>query len=207
MVAITPHDLIWVDSLLDAKWLGRCEAWVSECWQPHHPLVVRRDTQTTGWIAAGIRGALRSQRQACWVPVASVGKIVHPENLVNRDRLTSHPQRGLPAFQALNDLLQLSWPMPWGVTGSCGYALATGESVVRDSSDLDLLVRSTNPPPLDWFSQIDPVLAKLPCRIDIQLETPYGGIALSEWRRQSGSVLVKSARGAYLSSNPWQVKE
>ncbi|CAG9001628.1 MAG: Phosphoribosyl-dephospho-CoA transferase [Candidatus Celerinatantimonas neptuna] len=207
MVAVTPHDLIWIDSLSDIKWSGHCESWISDIWQPHYPLVVRRDIQADGWIAAGVRGSLRSQRQACWVPATLVQKVVHPEDLVNQSLLELHPQKDMAPIRSLIALTRLSWPLPWGVTGSCGYALATGESVMHASSDLDLLVRAAIPPSFDWVANIANILESLPCRIDIQLETPNGGVALSEWSRKSGPVLVKSSGGPYLSSNPWQMKE
>jgi len=42
----------------------------------------------------------------------------------------------------------------------------------------------------------------LPCRLDIQLETPLGGCALAEWLR-GGKVLVKTAAGPIRVDNPW----
>ncbi|MBU5894992.1 hypothetical protein JVW19_23735, partial [Vibrio cholerae O1] len=37
------------------------------------------------------------------------------------------------------------WRWTWGVTGSCGYALATGLPVMHADSDLDLTVRCPQP--------------------------------------------------------------
>lgn len=50
-----------------------------------------------------------------------------------------------PPVQALIMLAQRPWPWGWGVTGSCGYALATEIPVMHADSDLDLLVRCPQP--------------------------------------------------------------
>jgi phosphoribosyl-dephospho-CoA transferase len=42
------------------------------------------------------------------------------------------------------------------------------------------------------------------CRVALQLETPLGGVALREWAGTSPRVLLKSASGARLVSDPWE---
>ncbi|KAF1311862.1 hypothetical protein BLX42_06440 [Pseudomonas sp. SG-MS2] len=46
-----------------------------------------------------------------------------------------------------------------------------------------------------------------PCRIDVQLQTPAGGIALREWAGVAQRVLLKSALGARLVADPWNLLE
>ena len=41
------------------------------------------------------------------------------------------------------------------------------------------------------------------CRVDLQLETPLGGVALGEWAGGAARVLVKTAEGPRLVSDPW----
>ena len=97
---------------------------------------------------------------------------------------------------------QESWRWRWGVTGSTGYALATGIPVIHAASDLDLLIRA--PQPLSpgeftrWQQQLDGAL----CRADTQLETSSGAVALAEWLRD-GRALLKTHRGPRLVSDPW----
>jgi phosphoribosyl-dephospho-CoA transferase len=49
-------------------------------------------------------------------------------------------------------------------------------------------------------------VAKLPCRADTQVETPYGAFALNEWLRD-GRALLKTSRGARLTAAPWHREE
>jgi phosphoribosyl-dephospho-CoA transferase len=53
-----------------------------------------------------------------------------------------------------------------------------------------------------WQTQV----AKLPCRADTQIETPFGAFALNEWLRD-GRVLLKTSRGARLTTTPWHREE
>ncbi|WP_312444661.1 phosphoribosyl-dephospho-CoA transferase MdcG domain-containing protein, partial [Stutzerimonas kunmingensis] len=39
--------------------------------------------------------------------------------------------------------------------------------------------------------------------VDLQLETPLGGVALGEWAGGAARVLVKTAEGPRLMSDPW----
>ena len=40
-------------------------------------------------------------------------------------------------------------------------------------------------------------------KLDVQLQTPKGGVALKEWARTTGKVLLKRNDGAVLVNNPW----
>ncbi|WP_368761082.1 phosphoribosyl-dephospho-CoA transferase MdcG domain-containing protein, partial [Klebsiella quasipneumoniae] len=55
---------------------------------------------------------------------------------------------------------------------------------------------------LEWQSRV----AKLPCRADTQVETPYGAFALNEWLRD-GRALLKTSHGARLTTAPWRREE
>ncbi|MNT93998.1 Phosphoribosyl-dephospho-CoA transferase [compost metagenome] len=50
-------------------------------------------------------------------------------------------------------------------------------------------------------------LADAPCRVDLQLETPNGAVALREWAGEARRVLLKCAEGARLVDNPWLLME
>ncbi|MBS0976476.1 phosphoribosyl-dephospho-CoA transferase MdcG domain-containing protein, partial [Serratia rubidaea] len=87
-------------------------------------------------------------------------------------------------------------------TGSCGYALATGLPVMHADSDLDLTVRCPQPVDRAALQALAQRLRTLPCRVDMQIETPHGGFALNEWLRD-GRVLLKTNGGPYLTDAPW----
>ncbi|MBO4790273.1 MAG: hypothetical protein J5492_04590 [Oxalobacter sp.] len=47
-------------------------------------------------------------------------------------------------------------------------------------------------------------ITKLPCRADIQVETPLGAFSLKEWlREETGRVLLKTNTGPVLTAAPW----
>ena len=197
-----PHDLLW---LSDPQALqGDLPDWVAQQWRPALPLVVRRDTHPAGLIAVGIRGMGRARRAAAWLPATAVVRCVTPESLVDLPQLLRSVFVSQQPVQAAILLAQQSWPWPWGVTGSCGYALATEVPVLHSGSDLDLLIRAPQPLPPQAFQRWQQVVARLPCRADTQVETPNGAFALNEWLRD-GRALLKTQRGPLLISDPWQV--
>jgi len=42
------------------------------------------------------------------------------------------------------------------------------------------------------------------CPVDLQLQTPFGAVALREWAGGSRRVLLKTISGARLVDDPWQ---
>jgi len=201
---LRPHDLIWLttrDALEDIH-----ESWVDTAWHTGLPVVVRRDVDGNGRIPVGVRGLKRDQRAAGWVNPHQIARIVSPEQLSAEESLLRSPFITQPPVQVAVQLSRTSWPWTWGITGSTGYALATGIAVIHADSDLDLLIRAPQPLSrtvlLSWQSQLEGAL----CRVDTQVETPLGGFALNEWLRD-GKTLLKTDRGPRLTANPWAWEE
>ncbi|MFD1803993.1 malonate decarboxylase holo-ACP synthase [Mixta tenebrionis] len=198
-----PHDLIW---LSDPQALqGELPDWVAQQWQPTLPLVVRRDSHPAGLIAVGIRGIGRERRAAAWLPATAVARRVTPESLANVASLLRSVFVSQPPVQGAILLAQRAWPWQWGITGSCGYALATEVPVLHSGSDLDLLIRAPQPLAPEKFQAWRQQLLRLPCRADTQVETPCGAFALNEWLRD-GRALLKTNRGPRLVKDPWQAE-
>lgn len=196
---IRPHDLLWTDNADALIFPGAAPAWAMQ--RSELPLVVRRDLPRDGAIPVGIRGATRAQRAAAWLPPAAVRRRVTPQALVAGLSAAS-PFADLPPVRALLTLAAQPWRWAWGVTGSCGYALATGLPVMHADSDLDLTVRCPQPAERAALQALAQRLRTLPCRVDMQIETPHGGFALNEWLRD-GRVLLKTNGGPYLTDAPW----
>lgn len=195
-----PHDLLWLRA--DSALLSVNEAWVSQHWHPGLPVVVRRDVTTAQGIPVGVRGERREQRAAARVRGADILRVITPEMLADRACLLASPFVACRPVQAALALGESDWPWRWGVTGSTGYALATGIAVLHADSDLDLTLRAPQPLARDLLQQWQAQTDTLPCRVDTQVETPSGAFALSEWLREE-RVLLKTATGPVLTASPW----
>ncbi len=45
------------------------------------------------------------------------------------------------------------------------------------------------------------------CRVDLQLQTPLGALALAEWAGTAQRVMLKQAGGVQLLLDPWDLRE
>jgi len=194
---VNAHDLLW--GMTPAHLPADAPAWARAVIGAGQPVVVRRALAEPGHVAVGVRGRLREQRFGAVMPLAAVQRRVVPEALCE----VISP-RDLPALRALAQLRPVLAKAVWGITGSAGFELATGIEALHAQSDLDLLLRT--PERLDRGDAKDllALLDTAPCAVDLQLQTPYGAVALREWAGPSQRVLLKSASGAHLVSDPWQ---
>ncbi|MBD8237686.1 malonate decarboxylase holo-ACP synthase [Pseudomonas fluorescens] len=194
---VNAHDLLW--GMTPAHLPADAPAWAVGVISAGHPVVVRRALAEPGEVAIGVRGGLREQRFAAVMPMAAVRRRVVPEAL--RAVIST---RDLPALQALQQVRPVLGQASWGVSGSAGFELASGIEALHAMSDLDLILRA--PEPLDrndaraLLEQLD----KAACSVDLQLQTPFGAVALREWAGPSRRVLLKTVSGAHLVLDPWQ---
>lgn len=205
-----PHDLVWVERNECVMSQNALPDWVNVEWNCTLPLVVRRDiAPQNGLIPVGIRGSERHKRAAVWIESKAIVKCVSPDALMTQ--VKQHELAldiSYPAFAALAYLISYN-PLEqwrWGVTGSCGYALASQQNGVTMQSDLDLVMYCPEKPEKAQFEDVFCVLPQLPCRVDIQLESPYGACSLAEWYTKS-KVLLKTNSGPILVSDPWCIEE
>ena len=121
----------------------------------------------------------------------------------------SRSTRDLPAVRALDQLRQLldgcGWV--WGVSGSAGFELASGFTALHERSDLDLILRTPQPLSRARAQELVNILDTAACRVDMQLQTPLGAVALREWARPARRVLLKNAHQACLVIDPWNPRE
>lgn len=200
--ALRPHDLLWLDASSAPEGLP---AWCRLDW----PAVVRRDAASNPQrVPVGFRGTGRAQRHADWVDRAVIVRRLSPEALVQK----LHGSDLMPLASQLQVLRMLApWfddiGLPWGPTGSAGFALATGAAVLRPGSDLDLLVRAAHAPSGSQVAGLRCLQDRAGCRLDIQVDTGRGGFALNEWLAGPRRVLLKTARGPVLVADPWSDAE
>ncbi|MBK0062535.1 malonate decarboxylase holo-ACP synthase [Acinetobacter sp. S54] len=198
MISLQPHDLLW--GMTSEILSDDAPQWVIDTVNDYSPVVVRRAESWNNMIPVGIRGKQRNQRFALQMPVAMIKKCVKPESLIERDlNVFPHLRAKLaniyPLMQSLN--------LPWGYTGSVGFELATGLRTVTENSDIDLLIRVRKAMSKTDAQDILLRLDSLEMKLDIQLQTPAGGVALKEWATTTGKVLLKRNDNAVLVENPW----
>ncbi|MGX0892915.1 phosphoribosyl-dephospho-CoA transferase [Pseudomonas sp. ADAK2 TE3594] len=196
------HDLLW--GMIPEQLPADAPAWVIESISAGQPVVVRRAMIAPDQIAVGVRGRLREQRYATSMAIAAISRRVSPEELCHVETV-----RDLPALRALAQLRPMldtcGWV--WGASGSAGFELASGFAALHERSDLDLILRT--PQPLsrlqaqEWVTLLDTA----ECLVDMQLQTPYGAVALREWAGSSHRVLLKNAQVACLVTDPWNPQE
>ncbi|NIE78463.1 malonate decarboxylase holo-ACP synthase [Pantoea sp. Ap-967] len=196
-----PHDLLW--GMAPADLPADAPAWAVQALAVGQPVVVRRAVCRAGWVAVGVRGQGREQRLATQMRLAAVQRHVAPEAL----RWQGHsPCAALQALASTAPVLDASG-LAWGPTGGVGYQLATGCQLLHAGSDLDLVLRTPQFMARAKARELLDILDCGPCRIDVQLETPAGAIALREWAGMARQVLLKSALGARLVADPWHAVE
>jgi len=78
---------------------------------------------------------------------------------------------------------------------------------VSASSDLDLLIRTPEKLSRDaaahLLDRLQALAHQAGIRVDAQLETPAGGVALVEWAAGKIRVMARHARGPQLIADPW----
>jgi len=196
-----PHDLLW--GMPPAELPADAPAWAVQALAGGQPVVVRRAACAPGWVAVGVRGQGREQRLGVLMRLRDIQRQVRPE------ALRWAAQNPWPALQALASVTPVldACGLAWGPTGSVGFQLATGCNVVHGASDLDLLVRTPQFMTRAKARELLDILDCGPCRIDVQLETQAGAVALREWAGVARRVLLKSAHGARLVADPWNALE
>lgn len=196
------HDLLW--GMTPAQLPADAPQWAVDSLAAGQPVVVRRALSAEGLIAVGVRGLLREQRLAAFMRVDSIVRRVSPEALCHVDS-----PHDLPVMQALRHLRPMlddcGWV--WGVSGSVGFELASGFAAMHAASDLDLILRAPQPITRQQARETVAFFDRAACRVDMQLQTPFGAVTLREWASASARVLLKNAQQAQLVVDPWQPQE
>jgi phosphoribosyl-dephospho-CoA transferase len=202
-----PHDLFWVTSRKALVSHDALPDWACTGRLAHAPVVMRREqVGDPSLLPIGLRGETRSQRFSAYVQRDDVLRVVRPETLVRnvvwQSRLTLQQ---FPVVIALDELAPFldSSGLHWGPTGSTGFTLATGLTVLHPDSDLDLVVRAPAPLTLAQIAILGTAISKVPCRVDMQIDTGRGAFSFAEWTSGSKRVLLKTDTGPMLIADPW----
>ena len=210
MKTYRPHDLLLIgdaDQQQGGAFNTPLPAWAKLHW----PVVVRRAPSSTDgvWLPVGVRGTVRHERFPAMLRHSAVQGCITPKSLLTGCAWQQHPQFDhFAAVIALSKIARIlsELNLPCGPTGSVGFALASGVSILRADSDLDLLVRaseSLSKPATELLHHIQQEAQSHQCRIDIQIDTGFGGFAFDEWARHPKKVLLKTDAGPILTDAPW----
>jgi phosphoribosyl-dephospho-CoA transferase len=203
---VRPHDLLRLADGTGLSHEGSVPAWVPTSLARAPWVVVRRARAPAGLVPVGVRGSTRAQRFAALLAPDAVAARVTPEDLV-AERVWHHIPRArrvgsLLVLDAVDELFS-SLGLVWGPTGSVGFELATGVAAAGTASDLDVVVRTPEPWPLEGAREIADHLNRLPARVDAQLDVPAGAMSLAEYAR-GGRVLLRTPDGPTLTRDPWR---
>jgi phosphoribosyl-dephospho-CoA transferase len=202
------HDLLKLRRLPE---LPGEPAWVRSALARAPFAVVRRAEAASGFVAIGVRGAKRNERYGAWAGIADIDAVIAPEHLANMQPTADRTL--YPVYKILHTARNTHClsAFTWGPTGSAGFELATGLPTVTSSSDLDLLIRTPAPLSIDTaralLDELTANATRAGTRIDVQLETPAGGVSLAEFASDKARVLARGAQGPRLVADPWAAAE
>ncbi len=205
-----PHDLLRLKPLAAIELGSAGPLWVEEALQIADWVVVRRQRNNHYTLPVGVRGNRRSQRWAGEVSRDEISEQVTPEDLVRRREAWSaiEQKRRIPAFRALKSVANSldESGFCWGPIGAVGFELTTHCRVTTLDSDLDLLVQMPSAQSRQTCRELLWLLreASPETPIDVQVETPHGAFALSEYAiGSSRRTVLRRADGPHLVINPW----
>jgi phosphoribosyl-dephospho-CoA transferase len=204
------HALLRVSDLEALMWEMPRPDWAWQSLQRAPWVVVRRSVPRAGLWPVGVRGASRMQRCAAWLPDRAMAACVTPQSLAaNRAWRQLRDGDANPMVAVLEEVAAVlaahGHGKRWGPVGSVGFELASALTCTTPDSDLDLVLSADQPISRIEAAGLHAALSKLPVRIDMLLETPHGAVALSEYARAEGLMLLRCAGGPRLVSGPWTV--
>jgi len=203
-VGITPHDLLNIQP--DGLYNEEYPAWIGSALKKAPFVVVRRAPQVGAHIPVGVRGSLRTERYPCLVPRAHVLTCIKPEMLAQSKSWRRNRRFSQELVSALEmiDQVVYAYQLSWGPTGSVGFELGTGIPVVSSASDLDCLLRADSYLPPSLIAELYHEMQRVEVKLDIQLETPQGAVALTEYLSGKQPFLLRTLSGPQLFTKPRQ---
>jgi phosphoribosyl-dephospho-CoA transferase len=206
------HSLLRLSSADALEWESEPPQWVPESLRRAPFVVMRRPLPRLEAFPVGIRGirgGARSQRAAAWVPVGAVRECITPQMLAARHAWRQHRDFAItPAVAALEEAAMIfdghGLAGRWGPAGSAGFELASGVPTTTPNSDLDIVLdAAASVAPAD-AARLQAELSALTARVDVLLETPNGAVALAEYTKTAGAIMLRSPQGPRLVRDPWR---
>ena len=206
---VSTHDLIRLREPMALVATAPVPPWVEPVLRRTPWVVVRRGHFRDGMVPVGVRGLTRSQRFAAFLAIAEIADRLSPEDLTDsRYVVALQRKHAVPALAALARVAPVlaRRGSRWGPGGSVGFEIATGVATATASSDLDLILRQDRRlAPNEAIALLSALIeAAAPVRIDVMLETPGGGVALTDLAAMPAQMLLRTSGGPRLSADPWR---
>ena len=203
------HSLLRLSSAHALEWKSDPPGWAPEALRRAPFVVMRRPLPRTEGLPVGVRGAVRSQRAAAWVSAGAVQESITPQMLAAQRAWRQRRDFAImPAVAALEEVAAIldSHGMAgrWGPGGSVGFELASGVRSTTPASDLDIVLGAAASMARADAARLHAELSALTVRIDVLLETPNGAVALAEYAKSAGAILLRSPQGPRFARDPWR---
>lgn len=197
-MVVRVHDIIKVTSVNKLVFLTEKPMWVDQAIENNPYVIVRRAPIIDEFVPIGIRGSKRHERMSGYVLKSEIKEILTPEMITKRlNGIDNHIliKKTLEKIDSIMNKLNLKW----GVFGSIAYEVVTGKLTINKKSDIDLIIR--NGASKEKLNRLVCQLKILPIRVDILIETSYGGYNLKEYlSKKSSQLLIKTNYDSYLIS-------
>ena len=203
------HSLLRLSSTEALEWESDPPEWALESLSRTPLVVMRRLLPRPEAFPVGIRGAMRSQRAAAWLPVGAAQECITPQMLVAQHAWRQRRDFAImPAVAALEEVTAIfdghGLAGRWGPGGSVGFELASGVASTTATSDLDIVLVAAASMARADAARLYAELSALKVKIDVLLETPNGAVALAEYAKSVNAILVRSPQGPRLARDPWR---
>lgn len=201
---LNPHDLIKIKDYKNLNIDFSNYAWALEALKKSPFVVVRRAPILDKLIPIGIRGSLRSQRLAAFLPFSDIDNILSPTYIVEKKLwLENSHIKNTNIYSSIEAIYKIfkEYNLKWGICGSAGFELITKIPTVTENSDLDIMIKIEAAD--DSFSaasakEIYQKLFDVKVKTDVQIETPKGAIALAEYASEINPILIRTINGPML---------
>ncbi|OAQ07887.1 hypothetical protein A3O17_06105 [Ligilactobacillus aviarius] len=203
---VYPHDLLTIT--LEKDELSSFPEWAQlKLTEFQTVIVTRQKPLSKNKIVVGVRGNQRNQRFAFEINKQRIQKRVTPYEALEQFKFNRLPEsrKGFPVFQALRSIQGKHFlSADFGITGSAGYEIVTGDMMVKETSDLDLVLKVDHQISFDKLKKLWENLNQFSVHADVQLVNDDRGFSLEEFVQQNGKqVLMKSGTGPFISNCPW----
>ena len=203
---VYPHDLLTIT--LEEDELSSFPKWAQlKLTEFQTVIVTRQKPLSKDGVVVGVRGNQRNQRFAFEVEKQRIQKQVTPYEALENFKFDCLPEsrQALPVFRALRSIQAEQFlSADFGITGSAGYEIVTGDMMVNETSDLDLVLKVDHQTPFDELKTLWKNINRFSVHADVQLVNADRGFSLEEFVQQNGKqVLIKAGTRPFISNDPW----